>query len=195
MMWRLTLRGHRESCHRYILSLKQEGLRRRHANCGARDVRSLAEAEPERQVFAKFKPLLRKPARRSAGQILRAFAPTEWAAISEIQAKPIPKASCLVFVRLAHDRRFVGAVLLFVLVLFVFIRISGRHRVAHDREGTPVDPGESSSGMCVVMLLLLECDAGGFYPFLSELGQRTNPLSREGAGRAVGRIASTAVII
>src|SRR6202140_2763928 len=51
----------------------------------------------------------------------------------------------LVFVRLAHDRRFVGAVLLlflFVLVLFVFIRISGRHRVAHDHEGTPVDqPG------------------------------------------------------
>jgi hypothetical protein len=32
----------------------------------------------------------------------------------------------LVFVRLAHDRRFVGAVLvLFVLVRFVFIRISG----------------------------------------------------------------------
>ena len=53
------------------------------------------------------------------------------------------KASCLVFVGLAHDRRFVGVVLLFVLflfVLFVFIRISGRHRVAHDREGTPVDP-------------------------------------------------------
>src|ERR1700681_1989755 len=53
----------------------------------------------------------------------------------------------LVFVRLPHDRRFVGAVLflfLFVLVLFlfVFIRISGRHRVAHDHEGTPVDqPG------------------------------------------------------
>src|SRR5467141_3285893 len=49
----------------------------------------------------------------------------------------------LVFVRLAHDRRFVGAVLfLFVLVLFVLIRISGRHRVAHDHEGTPVDqPG------------------------------------------------------
>src|ERR1700682_1749018 len=47
----------------------------------------------------------------------------------------------LVFVRLAHDRRFVGAVL-FVLILFVFIRISGRHRVAHDHEGTPVDqPG------------------------------------------------------
>src|SRR6195256_7102456 len=52
----------------------------------------------------------------------------------------------LVFVRLAHDRRFLGAVLflflflfLFVLVRFVFIRISGRHCVAHDHEGTPVD--------------------------------------------------------
>src|SRR5882757_4853958 len=50
----------------------------------------------------------------------------------------------LVFVRLAHDRRFVGAVLflflfLFVLVLFVFIRISVRHRVTHDHDGTPVD--------------------------------------------------------
>src|SRR6516164_6157181 len=52
------------------------------------------------------------------------------------------KASCLVFVRLAHDRRFVGAVLLLVvLVVFVFIRISGRHAVAHDGEGAPVDPG------------------------------------------------------
>jgi len=109
-------------------------------NCRAGDVRSLAEADPDRQVFAKFKHLLRKPARCSARKILRAFVPTECAAISEIQPKPIPKASCLVFVRLAHDRRFVGAVLLFVLfVLFVFIRISGRHRVAHDREGTPVD--------------------------------------------------------
>src|SRR5712671_3243600 len=50
----------------------------------------------------------------------------------------------LVFVRLAHDRRFVGGAVLFVLVLvlFVLIRISGRHRVAHDHEGTPVDqPG------------------------------------------------------
>src|ERR1700730_1082228 len=47
----------------------------------------------------------------------------------------------LVFVRLAHERRFVGVVL-FVLVRFVFIRISGRHCVAHDHEGTPVDqPG------------------------------------------------------
>src|ERR1700757_3956683 len=32
----------------------------------------------------------------------------------------------LVFVRLAHDRRFVGG-LVFVLVLFVFIRVSGWH--------------------------------------------------------------------
>src|SRR5260370_4823408 len=31
----------------------------------------------------------------------------------------------LVFVRLAHDRRFVGVVLFFLIVLFVFIRISG----------------------------------------------------------------------
>jgi hypothetical protein len=47
----------------------------------------------------------------------------------------------LVFVRLAHDRRFVGAVLLlFVLFALVFIRmISGRHRVARDHEWTPVD--------------------------------------------------------
>jgi hypothetical protein len=46
----------------------------------------------------------------------------------------------LVFVRLAHDRRFIGAFLFvfFVLfVLFIFFRISGRHRVAHDHEGTP----------------------------------------------------------
>src|SRR5438876_417758 len=46
----------------------------------------------------------------------------------------------LVFVRLAHDRRFVGVVLfLFILLLLVFIRISGRHRVAPDHEVTPVD--------------------------------------------------------
>src|ERR1700730_9305057 len=49
------------------------------------------------------------------------------------------KHQALVFVRLAHDRRFVGAVLfLFVLVLFVFIlvllRISGRNRAAHDHQ-------------------------------------------------------------
>src|SRR6266852_6440944 len=54
---------------------------------------------------------------------------------------PILKHHALVFVRLAHDRRFVAAVLV-LFVLVVFIRISGRHRVAHDHEGTPVDqPG------------------------------------------------------
>ena len=65
----------------------------------------------------------------------------------------------LVFVRLAHDRRFVGAVLfLFVLVRFVFIGISGRHCVAHDHEGTPVDqPGGKFLGDVSVMLLLLGC--------------------------------------
>src|ERR1700722_12929075 len=60
----------------------------------------------------------------------------------------------LVFVRLAHDRRFVGVVLLLflvvvvvVLVHFVFIRISGWHCVAHDHEGTPVDqPGRKFLG-------------------------------------------------
>jgi hypothetical protein len=43
-----------------------------------------------------------------------------------------PSAARLVFVRLAHDRRFVGAVffVFFVFVLFVFVRISGRHHVA-----------------------------------------------------------------
>ena len=53
-------------------------------NCRDCDVRSLAEPEPNRQVFVKFKHLLRKAAARSAeticvtiGEILRAFTPTE----------------------------------------------------------------------------------------------------------------------
>jgi hypothetical protein len=49
----------------------------------------------------------------------------------------------LVFVRLTHDRRFVVVILFLFVVVFVvfvvFIRVSGRHRVAHDHEGTPVD--------------------------------------------------------
>ena len=55
-------------------------------NCRDCDVRSLAGPEPDRQVFAKFKHLLRKAAARSAeticvtiGEILRAFAPAECA--------------------------------------------------------------------------------------------------------------------
>jgi hypothetical protein len=51
-------------------------------NCRDCDVRSLAGPEPDRQVFAKFKHLLRKAAGRSAettcvtiGEILRAFTP------------------------------------------------------------------------------------------------------------------------
>jgi hypothetical protein len=69
------------------------------------------------------------------------------------------KNHALVFVRLAHDRRFVGAVLfLFFFVLVVFIRISGRHRVAQDHEGTPVDePAGKFLGDVWVMLLLLAC--------------------------------------
>src|SRR5580704_6187425 len=58
----------------------------------------------------------------------------------------------LVFVRFAHDRRLVVAVLFLFFVLFVLvllIRISGRHRVAHDHQGTPVDqPGGKFLG-CV----------------------------------------------
>ncbi len=55
-------------------------------NCRDCEVRSLAEPEPNRQVFVKFKHLLRKAAARSAeticviiGEILRAFTPTECA--------------------------------------------------------------------------------------------------------------------
>jgi hypothetical protein len=55
-------------------------------NCRDCDVRSLAGPEPDRQVFAKLKHLLRKAAARSAeticvtiGEILRAFTPTECA--------------------------------------------------------------------------------------------------------------------
>jgi hypothetical protein len=55
-------------------------------NCRDRDVRSLAEPEPDRQVFAKFEPLLRKAVAGSAetncitiGEILRAITPSECA--------------------------------------------------------------------------------------------------------------------
>jgi hypothetical protein len=55
-------------------------------NCRDCDARSLAEPEPNRQVFVKFKHLLRKAATRSAeticvitGEILLAFTPTECA--------------------------------------------------------------------------------------------------------------------
>ena len=64
----------------------------------------------------------------------------------------------LYFVGLAHDRRFVGAVLFLfvVVVLLFFFRISGRHRVAHDHEGLlSINLVENSSGMRGVMLLLL----------------------------------------
>jgi hypothetical protein len=55
-------------------------------NCRDCDLRSLAGPKPDRQAFAKFKHLLRKAAARSSeiiyvtiGEILRAFAPTEYA--------------------------------------------------------------------------------------------------------------------
>ena len=49
------------------------------------------------------------------------------------------RPASLVFVWLAHDRRFVGGVLFFFLiVIFVFIRIARRHRVAdhHERDSS-----------------------------------------------------------
>jgi hypothetical protein len=68
------------------LGLLQHYLQKADINCRDRDVRSLAEPEPDRQVFAKFKHLLRKAVARSAetncitiGEILRAFTPTECA--------------------------------------------------------------------------------------------------------------------
>jgi hypothetical protein len=72
--------------------------------------------------------------------------------------------SCLVLVRLAHDQRFVGAVLfLLVLVLFVFIRISERvlPMIAKGLQSILV---ESSSGMCEVMLSS-DVSLGDFIPF------------------------------
>jgi hypothetical protein len=52
----------------------------------------------------------------------------------------IADTSRLVFVRLAYNRRFVGAINFFVLILFVFIWISRRRRVAHNREAAAVYP-------------------------------------------------------
>jgi len=77
---------------------------------------------------------------------------TRWAASNGRPYRDTPSnPHALVFVRLAHDRRFVGAVFPFfvrVLVLFVFIRISGRHCVAHDHEGSPVaQPGAKFLGV------------------------------------------------
>src|SRR5215204_1456271 len=128
-------------------------------NCRYCDALSLAEPEPNRQVFVKFKHLLRKAATRSAeticvitGEILLAFTPTECANyFRNSRYAQSQKHHALVFVRLAHDRRLVAAVLfvlfLFLFVLFVFIRISGRYRIARDHEGTPVDqPAENFLG-------------------------------------------------
>ena len=68
-------------------------------NCRDCDVRSLAEPEANRQVFVKFKHLLRKAAARSAeticviiGEILRAFTPADAPTISETHAMPNPKS-------------------------------------------------------------------------------------------------------
>jgi hypothetical protein len=87
-------------------------------NCRDCDVRSLAKPELNR-VFVKFKHLLRKAAARSAeticviiGKILRAFTPIECANhFRNSRYAQFKKDHALVFVRLAHDRRLVAAVL------------------------------------------------------------------------------------
>src|ERR1700688_5069521 len=74
--------------------------RARVSQCRDCDVRSLAGPEPDRQVFAKFKHLLRKAAARSAETIcvtigeIRAFTPNA-PPISETQAMPNPKSIML----------------------------------------------------------------------------------------------------
>jgi hypothetical protein len=63
---------------------------------------SLAEPEPDRQVFAKFKQLLRKAVARSAetncitiGEILEHLRPPNPPTISENQPMPNPKSIML----------------------------------------------------------------------------------------------------
>ena len=70
----------------------------------------------------------------------------------------------LVLVRLAHDRRIVGAVVFFVLVLFVLIiiRISGGIVLPTITKGLQSILVESASGRCEVMFLLLGCYPRGF---------------------------------
>jgi hypothetical protein len=65
----------------------------------------------------------------------------------------------LVFVRLAHDRRLVGMVFFFLLVLFVFIRISGGIVLSMITKGLQLmGLVKDSSEMCCFMLLLLGCE-------------------------------------
>ena len=51
--------------------------------------------------------------------------------------------------------------------MYVFIRISGRDRVAHDHEGTPVDqPGGKFLGGVWGHVVLLGCGPSGILPLL-----------------------------
>jgi hypothetical protein len=62
-------------------------------NCRDCDVRSLAEPEPNRQVFVKFKHLLRKAAARSAETICVIIGEiSEHLRLSETHAMPNPKS-------------------------------------------------------------------------------------------------------
>jgi hypothetical protein len=76
-------------------------------------------------------------------------------------------------------------VLFFFLVLFVFIRISGRHRAVHDHEGTPVDgPAERFLGDVLLHVVTpWVWTPMGFYPSCSGFPMRSN---RSFAGNASG---------
>jgi hypothetical protein len=91
----------------------------------------------------------------------------------------------LVFVRLADDRRLVGMVLFFLLVLFVFIRISGRYPAVHYHEGTLVDePGERFLGDVLLHVATPPVwTLVGFYLSCSGFPMRSN---RSFAGNASG---------
>jgi hypothetical protein len=68
--------------------------------------------------------------------------------------------------------------LVFLLVLFVFIRISGRHRAVHDHEGTPVD-GRGERFLENVLLHVVyssDLDSQGILPLLLRFPCEVKPL-------------------
>jgi hypothetical protein len=84
----------------------------------------------------------------------------------------------LVFVWLADDRRFLGAVLFFVLVVFVlvlFIRISGGIMLSMIVKALQSILVEASAAMCGVMLLLLKCDSQRFLSLYLAKGDHRDP--------------------
>jgi hypothetical protein len=61
-------------------------------NCRDRDVRSLAEPESDRQVFAKFEPSSRKVAAAETNCITEQLWPPNAPTISETRPMPNPKS-------------------------------------------------------------------------------------------------------